>query len=324
MVNGSGDSGRDRPRRVSDDERIQIDSAIDDETLAEFLDGTLSQERRRVVLRELATNPQRYADLLAVAPIAAEARTAEDLTLGPRAAGRSWLDVAKIAVPLLAAACIAAVVALPRGGAHTADIVALMQRERITTVTGAGALERALGPGWDEPGWSTFRGTGSGGGSSGVAVRLGARFAQLEFAASAHDSLATTTTVARLTGLLGELSGAGPVTAKLHTTAAMENASRAALGRQMRELTVLPAAFDAGAWLETARLATLSDDTQFFARDGDGIAILQAIVRALNRNPPTAEWPEIAARLTRIVVIPPTDLTAIRAHIDSVTDLLPR
>lgn len=96
---------------------------------------------------------------------------------------------------------------------------------------------------------------------------------------------------------------------------------RAALARQLRELSGSRSAFDVGAWLETARLATASGRLDYFRADGEARASLRRIIEAVERDHPT--WSVIIAQLNALET-EALDASRLRVHVDSAMAALPR
>lgn len=321
---------------------------IDDETLAAFLDARLSDEERARVIKAIADEPERYAHFFEAAHLIAEdefameepdesleaQESAEPEPTPPATVDQDpevlpfvpkerspWRKRLLIAVPLLAAAAIAGV--MLKTPSQAPDAIALMQGVRLASASGPGSVQSALGASWDQPGWSVVRGGESGTASPGTVARLGARLAQLEFSASAGDSVAYDQSRARARSLLSTIEGSGPLAASLASIAIAASSERATLARQIREVTGQPTPFDVGAWLETTRLAFLSGHDDFVAPGSDAFATLQHLTDALRRAPPDAPWVEIQRHLDAIA-IGPSSAAAVRAHVDSAMAAIPR
>lgn len=310
---------------------------LDDETLAAFLDGTLTPEERARVVQSLDADPEAYADFLEAARIAALASgvapakddprpTLVDDSPGPQRVvppkRNGWSRSIFTAVPLLAAAAIAGVIFWPRESASP-DTIALMQGTQLATVQGEGSVSTALGDAWDQPGWSVVRGSDVGNATPGTSARIGARVAQLEFAAGASDSLAYRRVQGSIAELLAAVEGAGPIAVRLPQLQLQDSDGRATLARHLREVTGEATAFDVGAWLETARLAGLSGRSDFLATNGPAISTLRTLTDALDRAPPAGNWSEIIAQLHGITQGPPDAATA-RARIEAALAAIPR
>lgn len=310
---------------------------LDDETLAAFLDGTLTADERTRVVLALDADPEAYAEFLEAARISVVASgvATEAGTSGPPLVGdrpeplrverpkrSGWSRSIRAAVPLLAAAAIAGVIFWPRERTSP-DTIALMQGTRLAAVQGDGSVSTALGDAWDQPGWSVVRGSDVGSATPGTSARIGARVAQLEYAAGASDSVAYRRVQGSIAELLSAVEGAGPIAVRLPQLQLQDATGRATLARQLREVTGEPTAFEVGAWLETARLAALSGRSDFLTTDGPAIATLRTLTNALDRAPPAGNWSEISSQLHGIMQGPPDPETA-RTHIEAALAAIPR
>lgn len=293
---------------------------LDDEMVAAFLDGTLPPAERASVLHKLATNPEAYAEFLDAASIAASANADVVTGLERTKRARRWRRSMMLAGPMLAAAGIAAVILVARDPRPN-DTIDLMQGAQLASAAGAGSVDTALGSDWDRPGWSVVRGGEASTASAGTAARVGARVAQLEYAAAAADSVAWQRVAATLADLVTSIEGGGPVSQQLRGGAMRGAGDRATLARQLRELSGSPSAFDAGAWLETARLATASGRLDYFRAEGNARATLRDVIPAVERDHPT--WSLIISQL-KALEREAVDAFRIRLRVDSAMAALPR
>lgn len=298
---------------------------LDEETVAAFLDGTLPEMERARVLRALAENPEAYAEFIDAARVAAQARDEVDNASIPLVRPRRWRYNAILGGSLLAAAGIVGVVFVSRGGPRL-DTIDMVQGARLATARGAGSVEQTLGSDWSQPAWSVVRGSGAGTSSPGTAARVGARFAQLEYAAAASDSVAWSSAAATLSDLMTSIEGTGPIVEQLRGASVPDGDERASMGRQLRELTAAPSGFDIGAWLETARLAAVSGQGSFFRADGPGIAALTEITSALERDTSAGPWSGVLgqARELHALAGPAPDLQLVRRVVDAAMAAIPR
>lgn len=309
---------------------------VDDETLAAFIDGTLPPAERERVLHVLASDPEAYADFLESSRILAEleagaasgtvsadhgSRLAPEVAPANGGLPRRWPRVLSIAAPFLAAAGIAGILLFP-GRSAAPDTIALMQGVTLARATGDGSVSRTLGEGWDQPGWSVVRGAESNA-SPGTAARIGARVAQLEYAAGARDSVAYRQVQLTIGALLAAVEGTGPIVAGLAQLAISDSTGRARLASQLRAVTGETSAFDIGAWLETARLAAMSGHDDYLAPDGAAVATLRALLTTLDRAPPAGDWSVILSQL-REIARQPGDPALTRARVDSAMAAIPR
>jgi hypothetical protein len=293
---------------------------LDEETLAAFLDGTLPAAERASVLNTLANDPEAYAGFLDAASIAAAANA--DVAPGVMRvkSPRPWRRSMMLAGPVLAAAGIAAVIFVARGP-RAGDTIDLMLGAQLASASGAGTVDASLGGDWDRPGWSVVRGGEASTASAGTAARVGARVAQLEYAASAADSVAWQRVAATLADLVTSIEGGGPAAQQLRVVAIPVARDRTMLARQLRELSGTPSAFDVGAWLETARLAAASGREDYFRADGDARAALRRVREAVERDHPT--WSGVISQL-KAIENEAADVSRARLHVDSAMAALPR
>ena len=299
------------------------DDRIDPETLAAFLDGTASPEEREGVLRTLARSKEAYASFLEASAIqreiAAEApaivpvppvatSVATPGSTAREAANARWFRRRWYVTPGLLAAGLAAILVVRGiGGPVDQGTIQLAQATSLTQERGSGALARALGDAWDQPPWSVVRGSESNLAARTVAVRSGARYAELEAAAQAADSTAVTRSAESLAQLLSSVEGAAPIAASVRDMARPPNfggrAQRATAAVQLRALLGAEDWFDLGVWTETARLAVAARALAFFESGGRGVAELQRILRphiAESRSD-SAEWAPIIEALRPLI-----------------------
>lgn len=277
---------------------------IDPELLAAFLDGTLSAQEREQVLRAIASSPAAYAEFSEAAGIrgalyeadhAPTVATQAVLTLSEStsrspAPPRRWSRLAMPAA-LLAAAMTMVLVSRQtsvRGG--SALLVA--QSLRVAGATGSGALTRALGAGWDEPGWGNQRGSDDARQSPGRAFRVGVRFAQLEVAINAGDTIAVFRAKDLLQTLLRDTEGAAPLARELDELwRPVQNPARSgqgAIGTDLRNIVAEPDWFDLGVWCGAAQIAARAAQPAFFAPDGTPVAELARLMRV--QATPLEQW----------------------------------
>lgn len=291
------------------------DDHIDEETLAAFLDGRLDASDRARVVRVLASSPGLFDEFREAAAVAGALRATEH---APVPGVPRWRRNALMVVPLLAAAGIVGILITRPGRAP--DAIALAQASARTLAAGPASLERNLGPAWSSPPWSVTRG-GPIDAGAGAAVRLGARYAQLELAATAADTSAWHGVANALAGQLGAVEAAGPLSSLLRAEEIPDGPDRASLAMQLRELSGSAVAFDLGVWMESARLSALGGHSTFFDADGPGIRLL----RVLRATPPAA----LAATLEALAAFAseaegPIDPTLALARLDSAFARVPR
>lgn len=247
------------------------DDHIDEETLAAFLDGRLAGQDRERVVRVLANSPDRFDEFREAAALA---RTLQQGEATPVRHVPRWRRTALIAIPVLAAAGIAGILFIPSVG--TPDAITLAQASSRALAPEPAQLDRDLGPDWYSPGWAVNRG-GSAGNTEGHALRMGARYAQLELAATAADSTSWRLVADVLAVQLGAVDVAGPASAVLRADGWPNTEGRTLLATQLRSLSGAPTAFDLGVWMESARLAALSGHLEFFDAQGSAVRVLRGL-----------------------------------------------
>ncbi|GLC27806.1 hypothetical protein [Roseisolibacter agri] len=309
------------------------------ETIAALLDGTLSAEERARVLAALARGDESYEDLLEASALV---RALEDeggrgepgeplphprpgVGSGAGPAARRWRRGLLTAVPLLAAAGIAAIVLPARFGRTGAPDIAQVVGD--ATVPGqTGDMASRFGTGWEQPGWSVVRGADDPLSRDGGAFRLGGRFAQLDLSLRARDAAAVRAAAAALGRLAARVDGGAPVAAQVEALAtspiAEADASLPAVASALRDLAASPAWFDLGAWSEAARLAARAGRAEFFAPARPPMQALTRILTALDRAPDDERRAGAAAvarfrALRNRAVGAPADLATLRALLDS-------
>ena len=262
---------------------------IDEETLAAFLDGSLTNEERSKVLRQVAQSPEAYDEFLDAARIADTLRETTPSDAQRRKRTR-WQRLG-ISLPLLAAASIAGVTLWP-SARRASDVIDLVQK--LPTVKVVGRVEGTLGAGWDQPGWSVLRGS-TATQSMGLAARLGAVYSMWVFAKNTSDLTAARAISERLADLLSSTSGAAPTVRALAGTAQDPQQQRT-IGYALRSISGDTTAFDVGAWLSTTSMALKLGDTAYLARGADPRKMLTRITAALDANA-SAEWDDCRRNL---------------------------
>ena len=291
------------------------DDGLNEETLAAFIDGALPAAEHERVLRALAADPDLYADFLEAARTADSARVPAPVTLHGQARPEAKRRPRLLFVPILAAAGIAAVLWFPRNQ-RAADAIDLIPSSALAAAgrpPGAGGVPLR----WVEPGWGVARGGNAAQVADGVAARVGARMVQLEFAAAAGDMSAVQRTTPAIIALISSFDGAGPVSEQLRGTVATTSGERAVIARQLRTLSGASAAFDAGVWLELARLSIAAGRSEFFAVDGNARAVLRHAIAALEHDGAARRWSDVLAHLKTLDRAGTADMPMMRLQIDS-------
>lgn len=257
------------------------DDQLDNETVAAFLDGTLPEPERARVIRLLASSPELLGDTLEAAKVVAELERESPpvKVLRPVPVRAHWPRRALLAAPFLAAAGIAGLIISRRE--IPPDVIALARSAQFANEQGPGSIDRSLGASWDQPRWTTVRGGSPDGRSVGLSARIGARVAQLEFAAAATDSVAYKRVASSLSELVSSIDAGGPVAEQLRGTSFPSSAAHAALVSRVRALSSSVAAFDLGVWLETARLAGTAGQAQFLDEGSQAVTTLRTIRDAI-------------------------------------------
>lgn len=300
---------------------------VDDETMAAFLDGTLSASERARVLRMLSESPDAYEDFVETAAVAHAVRDAAPSGLVASRTPVRWRLTTRAAVSLLAAASIVGIAFLTQreGGA---DPMTMARSLALAEQEGPGALDRSLGTGWDQPPWSTLRGATGAAVGRGLAARLGVRAVQLEAAATARDSVAHRRVAASLVELLSQVEGSGPLAGRVAGALAESAADRAALSAQLRRLSGGEVAFDFGAWIEVLQLATRTSVGRRAPPDvGEPLASLGRVVERMRRGSEAATWEPAIAPLVPLLDrsrTPAPSAAEVQARTDSALAAIPR
>lgn len=314
---------------------------MDPEALAALLDGSLSGDEREVALRRLARSPDDFEAFAEAARVLRELEAeTEAAPAGPAPAPlpasaparpeirpARWFARPRVWVPL--AALLAGALLLPplmrdRGGA--AGSLALLDGETLVAVPGPGSLERALGAGWDRPGWRVTRGGGDAQRDGRLEFRAGVRMAQVEAAFEAGDTEAVLRLRPELTGLLVRIDAPSDPVERYETVPAAPEGSREAW-ESSRERAASDVAtslrgspwFDLGVWVEQARLAALAGRTAYF--DDEAAALLGDLVsRADSEGGGDAPPAGRLRRLHGLVQdgVPADELGDVRSVIDEV------
>lgn len=256
-----------------------IDRAIDDETLAAFIDGTLPSDERSRVMETLAREPEVYAEFLEAAQVAGAVAVTGVAPKGKAASARSrWRRNLLFVGPFLAAAGLAGVLVLRSG---RRDATSLADELIRPTAIGTGAVARELGPGWYQGGWPALRSDQVGAGAD-LAGRLGALSVQLLFAQRSRDPNAMLLVTSALGRALSQVPGSGPLTFRLKRLRVSEEPEQ--VTRDLRKLLGEAAAYDAGVWLETTRIALLHADAAHVLGRSDANEALDSLLAALEAD----------------------------------------
>jgi hypothetical protein len=233
-----------------------IAERLDRATLAALIDGRLQGAERDAALSKVAASPEDLeilADVLAVSR-ELDGDVTDIQTFAERKRRRpplvKWLSAA--AAVVIAAATIPMI----RGNeSPAADGFASL-------VT----LKGTLGPGWDAHSWAATRGADTDINERARGIRTGVLTSTFEIAAARGDSTLADL-ASKIGALLVNVPGAGDVVSQYRVLATIHGAIPAEQLRKARSGAremVLRAAFDEGAWLETARIAATVRDSVFF------------------------------------------------------------
>ena len=299
------------------------DDRLDDDVLAAFIDRALPADDRARVLRALAADPAQYTAFLEAAQIAGVLRSDEILRTRVPTRERFARRPFAFAMPILAAAGIVLTLSLLRAKAAAPDAVDLMQTAPLLALRDDSPSPARLPVAWDDAEWSVERGAGSARTSDATALRVGARIAQLEFASVLSDSAAVGRITRELTALISAFDGAGPVSAQLQRGGPQTKADRALAARQLRTLSMAPAAFDAGVWLATARFATVTGRKDFLTPRSDAKRTLHALVERIDTEGLARRWAGVVPHLKALDHADATDVSTMRLQVDSAIAAFP-
>jgi len=312
---------------------------IDPETLAAFLDGTLSARDRERLLRAAAQGGAAYEELIEAQAllydgVAGEEATplpvsvSSDLPSEPRSSpsrrwwtrGTTW----KLGA-FVVAASIAGIVLQRRAGSSGASPTAGTVQQVMALAAGTNP-DSAFGAGWHQIDWSITRGTSESVDDGIYAFRLGVRFVDLALALSSNDTSARRTLGQRLVALAASAETGSPVAIRIEALAAANTrptvAEVSSVGDDLRTLVNHPVAYDAAVWTESARAGARANRATFFARDGAPMRELKRIIAKLEElgppgPAPTAEVLETLKQVDEQSRASPADVSAIASMLDS-------
>src|SRR5688572_18754440 len=229
---------------------------IDHETMAAFLDGKLAGAERERVLQVIAAHPEEYEVFADAARAAAELRGGDVVPIESRQRSGGW----KVAIPLVAAAGLAAVLLTRDGGTPLpGDLAGSLS---VVPAPGAGSLSAALGPSWDQPGWTVMRGSAPDVAEAARAFRLGVRATDVEIAVRAGDPTALSIVGGELIELVGAVDAGAASAAQYRAIVTAgpgaSESERKDAAEALRSLLGKSVWFDVGAWVEAARVAAMA------------------------------------------------------------------
>lgn len=245
------------------------ENGLDLEQLAAFVEGRLSGEARRRVLKLLAESDEAYEVFVDTVRFRAEEGLEEE-RLAARVPSRVWRWAG---IPLAAAAAAVLVLATPLiRTLRPPDLPQFTTDQLIGSLGGAGALPGALGPGWDQRAWSVTRGAGARLAEPAVAFRLGVRTVDLRIALQSPGAGDADRLISEILALLSDVELSQPVAAQYAQlrsqvaaggdTAPLPSAAAAAEAA-LKALLQSPR-FSVGQWCAAAELAARAENASFF------------------------------------------------------------
>ena len=249
-----------------------IDTNVDLELIAAFIDGRLSGEERARAVKMLADSDE----ALELFASTMRERQTSDVKVVPIATARRWRQW-KVVLPVAAAAAIAVVMVPRMSGPGKSDALANQYAMELTQDPRfAGGLRK----GWDVPGWNVNRGAAretpgtSRAGSaaeSKLAFRLGARTLHLQVALLRGDTALAAGFTSEILETLGGVLYSDPVAARyteLKSRLSSDSAARSlehatSAERDLSNLLGSPS-FAFGQWVAAADLAAQMHDRTFF------------------------------------------------------------
>jgi hypothetical protein len=315
---------------------------IDPETLAAFLDGTLSASDRERLLRAAAQGGAVYEQLIEAQALLYDGVAGTEaiaprvsVTAAPPAANRSpgedpwWMRHAWKLGAILVAAGIAGIIFKRRADLPNASPNASLTAGTVQHVMAlaAGANpDSAFGVGWDRIDWSITRGRTQSVDDGVYAFRLGVRFVDLAVASSSNDTSARHALGQTLVALASGAETGSPVAARIEALAAADQRptveEMSSICEDLRTLVNHPAAYDAAVWTESARAGARAKQATFFAPGGRPMRELKRIIAKLEELPPpgpgpTAEVLQALKQVDEQSRTSPADVSAIASMLDS-------
>lgn len=311
---------------------------IDPETLAAFLDGTLSASDRERLLRAAAQGGAVYEQLIeaqallydgvagteAIVP-RVSVTTAQPLESRPSAKGSWWMRNTWKLGGILVAAGIAGIIWKRRAELPNASPTAGTVQHVMALAAGA-TPDSAFGVGWDRIDWSITRGPTQSADDGVYAFRLGVRFVDLAVASSSNDTSARHALGQTLVALASGAETGSPVAARIEALAAADQRptveEMSSICEDLRTLVNHPAAYDAAVWTESARAGARANQATFFAPNGRPMRELKRIIAKLEELPPSGPRPtaEVLQALRQVDEqsrTSPADVSAIASMLDS-------
>jgi len=313
---------------------------IDPETLAAFLDGTLSPRERERLLRVAAQGGEAYEELIeaqallydgvaGVETTPAPVSVSSDVPLKDRFAMRTrWWSRGAVWTlgAFLAAASVAGIVVLQRRAASP-DLSPTRGTVRHVMALAADTNpDSAFGTGWHQIDWSITRGPAQSVSDGVYAFRLGVRFVDLAVALSSNDTSARRMLGETLVALASNAETGSSVAMRIEAMAGADKRPTieevSSVGNDLRSLVAHPAAYDAAVWTESARAGARANQPTFFARGGGPMRELKRVIAELEALPPPGPAPtaEVLQRLKQVDEqsrTSPADVSSIASMLDS-------
>lgn len=259
---------------------------LDDETLAAYIDGALSPDERRQVLDELANDPD------AIRRVAAAIRTSRkneetaaeplvhlalvpDVPVGHRVQS-PWRGIRTTAIVL--AACVTMVIgvrSLIDPPSPPPDVAAWLPDADPVLLASATATAA-------HPGWGNVRSVVETLGEEALAVRLGVRSADLWDAATRGAWGGAMAMADSLEILARRLEGGDVIAEEIREQVQGRNASAGDYTRLLQRLANRTHAgdwYEAGRWIEVARLTADRGDAHFLPAISRAVAAAQPLAR---------------------------------------------
>lgn len=250
-----------------------IDSNVDLELIAAFIDGRLSGEERARAVKLLADSDEA---LELFASTLRDRQVAPEVKVVPITTARRWRQW-KVMVPVAAAAVLAILSTLVNRGPQ-----AVLASEYAMALTQDPQFASGLRAGWDQRPWTVTRGAGSSREATGarpvgspaeskLAFRLGVRSLDLQVALRRGDTALAGGLTSEILETLGGVLFSDPVAAsytelklRLSTDPVARSIERASSAeRRLSDILGSPS-FALGQWVAAADLAAQARDRTFF------------------------------------------------------------
>lgn len=313
---------------------------IDPETLAAFLDGTLSARERERVLRVAAQGGEAYDQLIEAQALLYDGVSGDEATPltvsvasespsgSASSTSRRWWTTGtawKLGAFLVAATVAGIVLVQRRATSPNTSLTAGTVQHVMALADGADP-DSAFGAGWHQIDWSITRGASESASDGIYAFRLGVRFVDLAVAVSSRDTSARRLLGETLVALASSAETGSSVAGRIEALAAagkrptVEEVS--SVGDDLRTLVNHPAAYDAAVWTESARAGARAKQATFFAPNGTPMQELKRIIAELEALPPpgpspTAEVLQTLKQVDEHSRASPGDVSGIASMLDS-------